>query len=94
ESHYGTFDQGGNVWEWNEAIVVQVGPEAYRGLRGGSYYDYVDELRASLRPYYYPTSEYGNLGFRVSGVPEPPSLLILGSGILALAGMVRRRRNG
>ena len=27
-------------------------------------------------------------------VPEPSSLLVLGSGILALAGMVRRRRNG
>ena len=23
-SAYGTFDQGGNVWEWNEAIVYQV----------------------------------------------------------------------
>ena len=22
-SPYGTFDQGGNVWEWNEAIVYQ-----------------------------------------------------------------------
>ena len=21
DSPYGTFDQGGNVWEWNEAVV-------------------------------------------------------------------------
>ena len=29
----GTFDQGGNVWEWNEAIVDGTS----RGLRGGSF---------------------------------------------------------
>jgi sulfatase modifying factor 1 len=33
-SYYGTFDQGGNVWEWNEAIVVG---GAARGVRGGSW---------------------------------------------------------
>ena len=30
-SYYGTFDQGGNVWEWNDAIVSANS----RGLRGG-----------------------------------------------------------
>ena len=35
-SPYGTFDQGGNVWEWNEtAYSVCCG--SYRGLRGGSF---------------------------------------------------------
>jgi formylglycine-generating enzyme required for sulfatase activity len=37
-SAYGTFDQGGNVQEWNEAIPYQ-NPPAYRGLRGGSFFD-------------------------------------------------------
>jgi formylglycine-generating enzyme required for sulfatase activity len=30
-SPYGTFDQGGNVWEWNETIIEGI----TRGLRGG-----------------------------------------------------------
>ncbi len=32
DSAYGTFDQGGNVWEWNETLFGSV-----RGLRGGAY---------------------------------------------------------
>ena len=30
-SYYGTYDQGGNVWEWNDTIISSA-----RGLRGGS----------------------------------------------------------
>ncbi|HUV05044.1 MAG TPA: PEP-CTERM sorting domain-containing protein [Armatimonadota bacterium] len=33
-----------------------------------------------------------DIGFHVSAVPEPSSFIILGSSILALAGMIRRRR--
>lgn len=31
-SLYGTFDQGGNVWDWNETPPF---PSSARGLRGG-----------------------------------------------------------
>ncbi|HET6455565.1 MAG TPA: SUMF1/EgtB/PvdO family nonheme iron enzyme, partial [Armatimonadota bacterium] len=97
DSPYGTFDQGGNVWEWNEAIVYQDATYAYRGLRGGSFGIIGTGLQASCRnsSYYYPDNESDYVGFRVSKVvPEPSSLIILGSGILALAGMIRRKRNG
>ncbi len=31
DSYYGTYDQGGNVWEWNDTIIG-----SSRGVRGGS----------------------------------------------------------
>ncbi|UCC29576.1 MAG: SUMF1/EgtB/PvdO family nonheme iron enzyme [Phycisphaerales bacterium] len=70
-SPYGTFDQGGNVQEWNEAIFVDpLG--SYRGLRGGMFGDYDPLLHAAYRDRYNaPTYEGGGLyvGFRVAEVP-------------------------
>ena len=69
DSPYGTSDQGGNVWEWNEAILFRLGGW-YRGLRGGSFdYRVHDDLLASFRHDYYPTFEDSNIGFRVSVIP-------------------------
>ena len=70
DSPYGTFDQGGNVWEMNEAIVYQNATCACRGGRGGSFVSTGDGLQASTRSSYdHPPDECNSIGFRVSRVP-------------------------
>lgn len=85
DSPYGTFDQGGNVWEWNETIINGF-DGSYRGMRGGSFEQDEYYLRASIRydDYNCPTIEESIIGFRIVEVPEPASLLLLSLGGLAL----------
>lgn len=59
---YGTFDQGGNVWEWNDAASSG----SFRGLRGGSWSYYGSSLRSSSRDGSLPDDEYEGIGFRVA----------------------------
>ncbi|MGA2034460.1 MAG: hypothetical protein ABSG68_19615, partial [Thermoguttaceae bacterium] len=59
---YGTFDQGGEVWQWNERPVTG----SSRGLRGGSWYYYSSDMASSDRDYYFPpTYENSSVGLRV-----------------------------
>ncbi len=88
DSPYGTFDQGGNVCEWNEAVFYGV----YRGLRDGSFHDIGNFLHASYRDYRDPTYESFGIGFRVSQVAEPTSLTLLACGGIGM--LVRRRGLG
>ena len=89
DSAYGTFDQGGNVREWNEAVVFSWA----RGTHGGSFCGDDVPLHASSRNNYYelsyPTLQLNNIGFRVSEVPEPATLSLLALGGLLVT---RRRR--
>ena len=92
-SAYGTFDQGGNVWQWNEAIISGVA----RGLRGGSFLDAVGCLRADDSHDSYPMIENALSGFRVSmnpatTVPLPASALTGSVGLLCMAFVRRMRR--
>jgi sulfatase modifying factor 1 len=80
DSPYGTFDQGGNVWEWNESVLY----DSSRGLRGGSFNYYSNHLHASTRDYYYPTRESCDVGFRVAHVPEPGAAVLFALGGLVL----------
>ncbi len=96
DSPYGTFDQGGNVWEWNEAVTEnRFDEDAFRGLRGGSYgvfdlwiHGHGASLHAAGRDDFMPTYESDSIGFRVVAVPEPGSAAFLVLGTLAI---VRRR---
>jgi formylglycine-generating enzyme len=87
-SPYGTFDQGGNVQEWNESLVGE-----FRGLRGGCFYDYGvrdGQLRADSRKWETPSeTEYLSIGFRLVQIPSPSVLSLAGFG-LAIA--IRRHR--
>jgi formylglycine-generating enzyme required for sulfatase activity len=65
-SPYGTFDQGGNVMEWNESIPLFGG----RGLRGGAYQFGSDLLLARDRPIeYHSSDQFSDIGFRVARTP-------------------------
>ena len=83
----GTFDQGGNVWEWNEAIIGG----SLRGQRGGSFSDDPMFLSASERNAGLPALELESVGFRVASIPEPSTGLLVMTGLLGLA--YRRRRS-
>jgi formylglycine-generating enzyme required for sulfatase activity len=89
ESPYGTYDQGGNVAEWNESIVVNT----RRGFRGGGWGSGASDLFVT-NPYdAVPTSEYSFLGFRVATLaPEPGSGLLGMTAVLGLG--LQRKRTG
>jgi formylglycine-generating enzyme required for sulfatase activity len=53
---------GGNVYEWNDAVISG----SFRGLRGGSWFDSEFDLRSSFRLDGHPDSEFFDVGFRVA----------------------------
>ena len=60
-SFHGTFDQGGNVYEWNDTVIV-----SSRGMRGGSWGFNEDDLRSSDRLRNAPFNEDNDIGFRIA----------------------------
>jgi len=88
-SFYGTFDQGGDVSEWNETIFTIPGGNV-RVVRGGAWDHSADFLQASSRDIESPPLETNNLGFRVAAVPEPTSgaLACIALGILAVGSFI------
>jgi len=85
-SPWGTFDQGGNVDEWNEAVI----DEFERGFRGGSWAGGFLATSVASRRSTDPLLESGSRGFRVASVPEPGTGLLFALGLLGLS----RRRMG
>jgi formylglycine-generating enzyme required for sulfatase activity len=93
---YGTFDQAGNVAEWNEALFEAPVPglgDYWRGVRGGSWGDNnANLLRSGFGSSGPPGGGLGgnSIGFRVSTVIPEPNTLMLST--MAVVGLVWRRR--
>ncbi|NBT36472.1 MAG: PEP-CTERM sorting domain-containing protein [Betaproteobacteria bacterium] len=96
KSFYGTFDQSGNVFQWND---LDGSAGLYRGLRGGAW----DKNDTFLNSYWSqsdsPSNEYRNTGFRLASLASPaavpePSTWAMGLAGIACAGWgtYRRRR--
>ncbi len=96
-SSYGTFDQGGNVWEWNDDVVSS----SLRKTRGGAWNKYGGYhggyLLSSFSLDSPSSNETYDKGFRVastvgfaSAVPEPTLMLLT----MVAGGMmlIRRKR--
>ena len=88
ESPYGTFDQGGNHWEWNETLL----DGSSCGLRGGSWYNDSYTLQSSFRIGNSPAYEHYHVGFRVASIPEPGCITLLACGLSAGLLWSRRRK--
>jgi formylglycine-generating enzyme len=85
DSAYGTNDQAGNVWEWNDAVIGG----SSRGLRGGSWIGSSFFLAVSSRNDGTPANASDDVGFRVASVPEPSAYLLT---VLSASVLLTRRR--
>jgi sulfatase modifying factor 1 len=66
-SAYGTYDMGGNVWEWDDAAVSG----SSRVDRGGSWHYFANYARSDYRGNYNPSNRNYNLGFRLARSSVP-----------------------
>ena len=93
-SWYGTFDQSGNVFEWNDRTGA---PDTVRGLRGGFWNSTNAIFLSSAFPQSSAASTADNrTGFRLASpvpVPEPAMCAMTLAGLACVASLVRRRRN-
>ncbi len=88
-SPYGTFDQGGNIMEWNESKFPESLPFEYRGFRGGAWPS-ISHYMQSVARSYSAGLELGNydFGFRVAKVEPLPVPALSSWGMLAMVLLV------
>jgi formylglycine-generating enzyme required for sulfatase activity len=81
-THYGTFDQGGSLWEWNESAIISQGSYG-RGQRGCAWFCISNGLAAWHRFRRDPAYDNDGLGFRVAApadlatLPDPANNLVI-----------------
>jgi formylglycine-generating enzyme required for sulfatase activity len=91
-SYYGTFDQSGNVYQWND-LGGTAGSS--RGLRGGTWGDNAFNLSSAGRLTSGPSNEFNGVGFRLASpvaVPEPSTWVMAAGGLACVAWRTLRRR--
>jgi formylglycine-generating enzyme required for sulfatase activity len=92
-SYYGTFDQSGNVYEWNDLTGTFIGNGG--GVRGGNWFDIWFNLQSSRRSQPAATSDLGYAGFRLAApvaVPEPSTCAMALAGLACGGYSLFRRR--
>ena len=83
-SPYGTLDQGGNAFEWNDDASESL--FGRRISRGGGFRADVGYLAAYIRSESYPDDAGFAQGFRLASViPEPGTGLLVAAGLIGLA---------
>ena len=90
---YGTYDQGGNVWEWTDTMTPNAdGDAVHRGLYGGSWFlNGENALSVDLIHGAPPSRDFSVRGFRVASiVPEPASVSMTIIALTALLHACRR----
>jgi formylglycine-generating enzyme len=91
---YGNFDMGGNLWEWNDAIIN----DADRGVRGGAWDTTDESLESTNRGQLNPVNSVYNdsdVGFRLaSSIPEPGAIFLVSAGVGILLLFGGRGRDG
>ncbi|MGA3170633.1 MAG: SUMF1/EgtB/PvdO family nonheme iron enzyme [Chthoniobacteraceae bacterium] len=85
-SYYGTYDQAGDVYNWNDA-VFNTSATGSRGLRGGSWFDAATALASSNRGSGSSTSASNDVGFRLAASYAPPAGIF--AGLLDNAGLIK-----
>ena len=76
---YGTFDQGGDLFQWTDSLAGQG-----RVNRGSSYEVPAPAMVASDRQGTFPSLTEYDIGFRVAAVPEPGTITLLVFGAVGL----------
>jgi formylglycine-generating enzyme len=91
-SYYGTFDQSGNVFQWNDLTGA---PGSFRGLRGGFWDVPAFYLSSSNWFSDVPSNGDNNIGFRLAApvaVPEPSTWVMGLAGLACVSWRGVRRR--
>jgi formylglycine-generating enzyme required for sulfatase activity len=94
-SAYGTFDQTGGLYEWNEGLVP-VFESTFRSLRGGTYLNTdLFNISSSNRTFGSSDAFSSTIGFRVASlapIPEPSTYALALGGVTLAVVMMRRRK--